>query len=1074
MLAIMPLVACMAQEPVPMTEQLAAYAHSEMRTVISTPSGRWMLAAEGGAITFIDTFDESLGTYVDTEFHKPDGTLKVQPSKLGVLPSRMVLDEDCQDPPVGGPKDLLHVAAGRDGYWVFQLHHSDPTLNRAFRIDDSGNTTNVNTQNSRRYCCDLDFATVGGEKYVLALFTRKGKSRLRGYRLADVHAQVAGATTELGTSELLPQFQVDLDQHPTIKAMPPEVMLYAGKTYLRSVALSMDVHQVGDDVDVYVAMGPHGIARARIVESSGTISNTVEWGPFFGVNSPASLSGVPDAQVLYGNWYGESILSYHEEPKIEREERPIFTDVEIFDGDIGGQNELLMFASVDHLFWVVFDLQAGFDENLPILHQGGVSKVFRPDHAFIDKAGFRPELLQQGDLGWKPGGEVFGCGAAIRSYKPQSADPILVVSTGQSCFLKDYMTAENEGVVFDADFAFGGGEWSLPSAAGTWVYQLSRDPGGDLLFETESYVEGGGSALAVPGDQELLPDKLKVMHGYKLGQASQGLHYKNIGCSMTLFPLRGSTRTELTFERNHRGYTGSYAWGAAFLPDQDGRVLRSHNDGGLASPGTHFVVQDQSTGEWSITADYYQPTDGAPVSDYTLPLGLVFEEDAVYRPDPVGQPEEFVVCSQGSGPVLPGLGVTTVSLPAQPWDNGAGPPPVQGAKRNFDLSTLQDRFGGVGRPYYVTTAMSEEFDSYAQSLGAVNQLLFVTKQKTSEGLYFVDRADTLAVGTGNNHPLPLLDPNHRLNTHPEFNGMPAVGAPRFMWQELPAVNGEKFQDRTQVIMNWAPKFIPVKADENDPGFSSWVLAVPCGSQHADPDWDVFENSAMGGDPAWLPDGPLAGSYGHGFVQFYGFRVDEVDEEDWIVPDAVTAVGVDGSDIPGVSTLPILVAPDGPSTGSHRGMIWRLEHFQAGDHVFLVSVDFTGRVYIHTIEDILTLAGQGGALDPSYLVASWTAEEAGLSAESLFDDLPSNTFDVAVDYRGGDTAMLYVSIKRVGIQLLSFDVSSYQLTEAGKIQTSSANAAHMSIREIPGESGGPPQRQMVLTDYEGGLRLFGEE
>lgn len=90
----------------------------------------------------------------------------------------------------------------------------------------------------------------------------------------------------------------------------------------------------------------------------------------------------------------------------------------------------------------------------------------------------------------------------------------------------------------------------------------------------------------------------------------------------------------------------------------------------------------------------------------------------------------------------------------------------------------------------------------------------------------------------------------------------------------------------------------------------------------------------------------------------------------------------------------LVAPD------PDGRIWRLESMTTTDpqdgskDVYLFCADFGGRVYVYSIDDVLTFTDPEAALPGPF--ASWSSPPA------LYDDLPSAVFDIAIDYRGGET------------------------------------------------------------------------
>lgn len=89
--------------------------------------------------------------------------------------------------------------------------------------------------------------------------------------------------------------------------------------------------------------------------------------------------------------------------------------------------------------------------------------------------------------------------------------------------------------------------------------------------------------------------------------------------------------------------------------------------------------------------------------------------------------------------------------------------------------------------------------------------------------------------------------------------------------------------------------------------------------------------------------------------------------------------------------------------------------------------------------------------------------------SLHDDLRTNVFDVAIDYRGTNTANVYVAVRRIGVVVLRFrpDLAT-PLMEIGRIQTPDYPVA-LAVRHI--ESTGV--RHLLVNDFGGGIRVFGE-
>jgi len=81
-------------------------------------------------------------------------------------------------------------------------------------------------------------------------------------------------------------------------------------------------------------------------------------------------------------------------------------------------------------------------------------------------------------------------------------------------------------------------------------------------------------------------------------------------------------------------------------------------------------------------------------------------------------------------------------------------------------------------------------------------------------------------------------------------------------------------------------------------------------------------------------------------------------------------------------------------------------------------------------------------------------------------------DMEVDYRGGATAIVYLTIRRIGVVMLRFDPDGTQgapLELLGRIQLPEAlqDNLHLRTNELD-------EVQLLVNDYGGGIRLFGEE
>ena len=123
----------------------------------------------------------------------------------------------------------------------------------------------------------------------------------------------------------------------------------------------------------------------------------------------------------------------------------------------------------------------------------------------------------------------------------------------------------------------------------------------------------------------------------------------------------------------------------------------------------------------------------------------------------------------------------------------------------------------------------------------------------------------------------------------------------------------------------------------------------------------------------------------------------------------------------------------------------------------------GRGTAPAIDRVVSLTDPDAALPDTRRIATWESPEA------FFDDLPSAVFDIAIDYRGGETALVYVAVRRVGVMVLRFDPDAPNpldvLTEVERIQTAEYTSS-VHVREYP-----TGVRHLIVSDYGGGIRVY---
>ncbi len=245
------------------------------------------------------------------------------------------------------------------------------------------------------------------------------------------------------------------------------------------------------------------------------------------------------------------------------------------------------------------------------------------------------------------------------------------------------------------------------------------------------------------------------------------------------------------------------------------------------------------------------------------------------------------------------------------------------------------------------------------------------------------------------------------------------------------------------IFTWPPKLIQVdSAGTQD--MSSWIVAVPCGKIWASPDWQKFRDH-----PEWSPtQGSIwEQNFGHSLVQFW-------DVTNPLAIPMSTYLSPLGHQVDNNSPLPKAIGPDA------EGMAIEVESAVVHGRTYAFVADFGGRVLIYDVRDILDQKGQPDAVLEPF--------EVWRSPLGNFDDLPNAVFAVELDKINDNQVYVYVSVRRIGIQVLRFIPSKAQgkrLKFVRRIQTSD-DAMSLTLRVD-----GAGVKSLVMADYIGGIRIF---
>ena len=389
-----------------MDELVAAHPYSIPGPFTSSPDGDHIYAAEGGALALIHA-DHATWTPSQLKAAYDTSVWRAPVGHMGVTPIEMVLDPDTTWDGITDDHDLVYLAAGRDGLWVMQASENlaDP---RAFRIDDSGNL-DPTTQHGRKWCNDVKVLDLNGDRFLLALFAGRGRSNLRIYNLMGARGVVAaGLPGALDTGhEIAPVQTSFLQKNPAVIApgANPDAEAYA-------FGMAIDVESAST-AKVYVAMGEHGVFRVPLKVIAGFIQfdgPPREFGPWFGQGSAYENRQLLAGRKLYDTVRYFDDVSPHGETYYHN---PYFLDVAVQDD---GEGEHRLYATVDHLGWVAFNLDANWDEDI-YSAPGPVGTA--PGYPDFIQAGWRHQILEAQGPPPVTGGSQYG--------SPQMNDQIRLV-----------------------------------------------------------------------------------------------------------------------------------------------------------------------------------------------------------------------------------------------------------------------------------------------------------------------------------------------------------------------------------------------------------------------------------------------------------------------------------------------------------------------------------------------------------------------------------------------------------------------------------------------------------------------
>ncbi len=785
----------------------AVYPFSQPNAFVATDNGDWLFLGEGGSIAFVDF--RGLNPSAATGGAQQDMPLPSKRQQIGTLaplPAEMVLDPaaDLSDddvtqlPDANDANDIVYIAGGNLGLWAIEAHPGSQHENVAVRLDDSGDR-DVTTQHSKRFCTSVATAKIAGVDCLIALFAKAESNVLRIYRLSDARAAMAAARAstdpkpDLG-HEIAPARQTFIREHPDAG---PLALMTLGRSYAVSMAVDenpMDVKNpsgpsLAGTVDVYVALMTHGLFRVRL--GDGGINTTTQtqnisvkrrWGPVFGSGSvyaaddPATGSGL-NSSGLPADWYANlewrDLSRGANYSKITRDDPPHFLDVAV---QSDGPNSHYLYAAVDHLNWVRFDLNDPADNwrnGITIDHHEGVPSV---EPAAGDKLiwGREPEwpaptLFELSNLDGTDARDVtYTSSVHLAEITDGGTTRTMLVAGALNGPWAHTARVKGPGFQFDQSFntrggisfqpvlLYGKGQITIPSSmeteanyAVTAVYDLDAlaplHPGGVPSTSTPNltrWLPVGAFSLFVPSDQSGNGGNalLRVLHGDSTQVGDNTLQFNlqekdNSTVCVSFFDLDPAADPTVVLPFWLRGpevMTGRYTFGAGFLNKDSDIVLQGGNDARLYAQGLiHTNNLESGTGTLDILPQDPATTD----EDERLDLGTIYSPLAQFD-DPM---DPDVVWTSGSIAPSNNPGGGQFMRFAKHTVDSTGPLPTVDLDTVWTIEAPLDRWGRRGRPYYLSEVSDSAYDAYAMSVLPVGEVgeafMFGTRSLSPDGIH---------------------------------------------------------------------------------------------------------------------------------------------------------------------------------------------------------------------------------------------------------------------------------------------------------------------------------------------------